>query len=113
MKIRENLKKGTVELILLHLLLEGDKYGYQLAQEMEKRSKGKYFLGEGTLYPLLYRMIDKKLITDRQVLVGRRRTRVYYHIESEGVEYLDEITAEYNSITEGISNILTYRSETE
>ena len=111
MKVRENLKRGTVELILLYLMKEKDMYGYELSQEMERRSEGKFTLKEGSMYPILYRMIDKKLITDNQVLVGRRRTRVYYHLEPEGLKYLEEITAEYFFITEGISKILNFQEE--
>lgn len=111
MQIRENLKKGTVEMILLHLLQERSMYGYEILQEMKSRSDGKFVLKDGSMYPILYRMIDKKLITDEQVLVGRRRTRVYYHLTDEGKKYLEEITAEYIAITEGIANILNCKEE--
>ena len=39
-KIQENLKRGMTELLILHLLKEDDMYGYQLTQELEKRSEG-------------------------------------------------------------------------
>ncbi|MBR4021699.1 MAG: helix-turn-helix transcriptional regulator [Ruminococcus sp.] len=111
MQIRENLKKGTVEMIMLHLLLERKMYGYELLQEMKIRSNEKFILKDGSMYPILYRMIDKGLITDEQVLVGRRRTRVYYHITEEGKKYLEEIKTEYQLITEGITNILEYQED--
>ena len=111
MQVRENLKRGTVEMILLHLLQEHDMYGYELLQEMNKRSKGQFTLKDGSMYPILYRMIDKGLITDEQVLVGRRRTRVYYHLTENGEKYLNEIKEEYYFITEGISNILNFQEE--
>ncbi len=111
MQIRENLKKGTVEMVLLHLLKERDMYGYEILQEMRVRSDGKFVLKDGSMYPILYRMIDKGLVDDEQVLVGRRRTRVYYHLNETGKAYLDEITAEYVAITEGINNILEYKGE--
>ena len=108
MQIQENLKKGTVEMLLLHLLCEKSMYGYELLQELKKRSNQKYILKDGSMYPIMYRMIDKGLVTDEQVLVGKRRTRVYYHITDLGKEYLEEIKQEYFTITEGISNILGY-----
>ena len=74
-------------------------------------TREKFVLKDGSMYPILYRMIDKGLITDEQVLVGKRRTRVYYHITAEGERYLDEIKAEYLYITEGISRILAYRED--
>lgn len=108
MQIQENLKKGTVEMLLLHLLCEKSMYGYELLQELKKKSNQKYILKDGSMYPIMYRMIDKGLVTDEQVLVGKRRTRVYYHITDLGKEYLEEIKQEYFTITEGISNILGY-----
>ena len=113
MQVRENLKRGTVEMILLHLLQGRDMYGYELLQEMNERSKGKFTLKDGSMYPILYRMIDKGLITDEQVLVGRRRTRVYYHLTDEGKKYLNEIKEEYFFITEGISNILNFKEKSD
>jgi PadR family transcriptional regulator PadR len=111
MKVRENLKKGTVEMVLLHLLSERSMYGYEILQEMKKRSGEQFVLKDGSMYPILYRMIDKGLITDEQVLVGRRRTRVYYHLTEEGKASLEEIKAEYLFITEGITKILNYQEE--
>ena len=111
MQVRENLKRGTVEMILLHLLLERDMYGYEILQTMKERRNNKFVIKDGSMYPILYRMIDKGLITDEQVLVGKRRTRVYYHLTDEGRKYLEEIKAEYISITDGISSILNYQEE--
>lgn len=108
MGIRENLKRGTVELLLLTLLSEADMYGYQLSQELNTRSKGLFQLQEGSMYPTLYRMIDKGLISDRKETVGKRRVRVYYHIEPAGVTYLREIAKEYEEMTQGVANILNY-----
>ena len=109
MKIQENLKRGMTELLILHLLKQEDMYGYQLTQELERRSDGLFLLKVGTLYPSLYRLIDKEMISDRKELIGKRRTRVYYHIEAKGLEYLDQIYAEYLSITDGIQKILNFK----
>ncbi len=54
-------------------------------------------------------MIDKGYISDRRELVGKRKYRVYYHIETEGLNYLEQIKKEYLSITEGILEILGKR----
>lgn len=111
MGIRENLKRGTVELLLLTLLSEADMYGYQLSQELDSRSQGLFQLQEGSMYPTLYRMIDKKLISDRQEKVGKRRVRVYYHLEPLGVSYLQEISKEYENLTQGIFYVLNFKKE--
>lgn len=106
MPLSENVKRGSVELLLLTLLQNEDMYGYQLAQELESRSGGRYSLQESSMYPILYRMMDKGLISDKQVLVGKRRTRVYYHLEDKGREYLAQIRMEYLTLCKGILQIL-------
>lgn len=109
MRTSDNLKRGSVELMLLTLLKEKDMYGYQLSQELGRRSSERYKLQESSMYPILYRMIDKGYISDRRELVGKRKYRVYYHIETEGLNYLEQIKKEYLSITEGILEILGKR----
>ncbi len=106
MKIRESLKRGTIEMVILHVLQDGEMYGYQLLSELHARSNGLFELKEGTAYPILYRLIDKGLITDESRLVGKRRTRVYYHIQPAGVEYLQMLKTEYYQLVEGIDHIL-------
>lgn len=106
MSFNQSLKRGTIEVLILALLSEEDKYGYQLAQEMEERSEGRYTILETSMYPILYRMLEKKLISDRTVLVGERRRRVYYHIEEAGRAYLRSLRREYLSLTRGVLSIL-------
>ncbi|MDE6502397.1 MAG: PadR family transcriptional regulator [Ruminococcus sp.] len=106
MRVRENLKRGTVEMVLLHLLSEREMYGYEILSEMKERSNGQFAIKDGSMYPILYRMIDKGFIEDEQVLVGRRRTRVYYHITELGKEHLETIKEEYKAVTKGITELL-------
>ena len=106
MSISHNLKRGTVELLLLSLLGEQDMYGYQLSQTLAQRSEGLFTLQEGSMYPTLYRLMEKGLISDRKELVGKRRTRVYYHLEPKGETYLGEIRREYFSLNQGVMNVL-------
>jgi len=106
MVIQENLKKGTAEMVLLALLKEQEMYGYQLSQTLREKSDGKYVLQEGSMYPILYRMLDKGLIGERREIVGKRRTRVYYAITELGLTRLDEIVHEYLDVTKGIKGVM-------
>ena len=102
----ENLKRGTVELLLLTLLQTEDMYGYQLSQKVDEFSEGLFVLQEASMYVILYRMQEKGYISASQQLVGRRRTRVYYHLEPAGEEYLKQVRKEYFSVTKGVLNVL-------
>ena len=64
-QLLSNLKKATIEMFLLKLLSEEDMYGYQLSQELKKRSDGKYTILEGSMYPILYRLSDQSLLSFR------------------------------------------------
>lgn len=89
-------------LVLLALLQKEDMYGYQLVQETERRSGGRIVTQEGSLYPVLYKLLDQGLISDRRVQVGKRMTRVYYHLEPAGEERLAQMLQEYRNITDGV-----------
>ncbi len=93
-------------MLLLTMLQEEDMYGYQICQELAKRSDGHYKLLESSMYPILYRLIEKGYISDTRTLVGKRRVRVYYHLEESGKEYLARITEDYLSTVGGVLKIL-------
>lgn len=104
--IVEGLKRGTIEIMLLSMLKQRDMYGYDICREIEEKSCGLYIVTEGSLYPVLYRMLEKGYITDYSEKVGKRRTRVYYHLEDSGKTYLEQIKQEYFSLHSGIVKIL-------
>ena len=106
MKTKENFKKGAVEMVVLQLLKDSDMYGYQLVHELNEKSGGLFIIKEGTLYPSLYRIIEKNYISCKSELVGKKRTRIYYHVEKEGLEALENMKTDYSSIAAGIANIL-------
>ena len=106
MGVSENLKRGVTELVLLSLLAQRDMYGYEMSQELQARSGGTFILQESSMYPTLYRLEDKGYITVTKQQVGRRRTRMYYHLEPSGRDYLQSSVTEYLSMQEGIRSIL-------
>lgn len=101
-----NYRKGVMSLVILALLSREDMYGYQLVQEIERSSGGRLTTQEGSLYPVLYRLLDQGLISDQKVQVGKRMMRVYYHIEPAGEKRLKELIAEYRAITQGVMQII-------
>ena len=61
-KYGRQMKKGVLDMLVLKLLSEEPKYGYQLIIELQERSEGIFSLKEGTLYPVLYRLEEEKLV---------------------------------------------------
>ena len=101
-----------LDMLLLKLLEVQDCYGYQIVQLLAKLSNGTITIKEGTMYPILYRLMDHGYISDRKVLVGKRQTRIYYHIEPAGKEYLKELYDEYTNIKNNIESIMSWEGET-
>ena len=103
---RNSFKMGTVEMLILYLLNQKDLYGYELTMLLLELSEGDYSLAEGSLYPILYRLLEKGYITDREEIVGKRRLRVYYHIEESGKSRLKDLLEDYQRTCDGIARIL-------
>ena len=110
---QNSFRRGVMSLVILALLNKEDMYGYQLVQETTNLTGGRIVTQEGSLYPVLYKLLDQGLISDRKVLVGRRMTRIYYHLEPAGEVRLQELIQEYNAITQGVQMLLEKREETE
>ena len=104
--LKSAIKKATIEMLLLKLLAEQDMYGYQLSQELKKRSKENYVILEGSMYPILYRLTDQKYISFYEQKVGKRQTRVYYHLEPLGYEYFSAMKQEYEEYIDLIQFLL-------
>ena len=99
---QSSFRRGVLSLVILGLLKREDMYGYQLVQETERVSRGKITTQEGSLYPVLYKLVDQGLISDRRVQVGKRMTRVYYHLETAGAERFAQLLREYEELSQGI-----------
>ena len=103
---QNSFRRGLMPMVILSLLKREDMYGYQLVQETEKNSGGALTTQEGSLYPVLYKLLDQGLISDRKVLVGKRVNRVYYHLEPAGEARLEELVREYEDLTRGVFRII-------
>lgn len=100
-------------MIILRLLSEKDMYGYEMTQTISAWSGGVIQIPEGSLYPTLYRLVDHGFVSDRRELVGRRQTRVYYHLEPSGAERLAEMRAEFVIFNQAIEGILNHKEDEE
>lgn len=88
--IMQNLKRATVDIILLSLLEEKDKYAYQMAMELKEKTGNAYTIKEGSMYPILTRLKTKGFITYEEVIHCEKMRRVYYHLTETGHAYLAE-----------------------
>ena len=82
--LARELKRGSTELLILALLEDRDRHGYDIARLIDERSKGEISFHVASLYPTLYRMEDKDLIEGRWVEKAGQRRRRYYRITAAG-----------------------------
>jgi transcriptional regulator len=99
------MRKGSTEILVLSLLVEGPMYGYEISQELELRSGGYFEMKEGLLYPALHRMQQKGwLSSEWQTVDGRQRK--YYHLTSAGRKILHEQASEWINFIDAIHTLL-------
>lgn len=92
-KYESQMKKGVLDMLVLKLLSKEEMYGYQLISELKVKSRERFLLKEGTLYPILYRLEDDGLVKSYwREAKGKGVPRKYYEITEEGQDTLKEIT---------------------
>ena len=97
---------GNVETLILAVLEAGPSYGYALVKELNERAEGILQLGEGTIYPVLYRLEDKKLIAARWRLAENGRQRKYYRLISKGHKALATNRQQWQMLSAAMGKVL-------
>jgi transcriptional regulator len=82
------LKKGSAELLILSLLEDQPRHGYDISRMIELRSKGALHFNVASLYPLLYRLEKRGWIQGRWVEKEGQRRRRFYRLTAEGRKVL-------------------------
>lgn len=82
--LERELKRGSTELLILALLEERDRHGYDLGRLIDERSRGEIAFHTASLYPTLYRMEEKDLIEGRWIEKAGQRRRRYYRLTPAG-----------------------------
>src|SRR5881409_3386578 len=82
------LKKGSAELLVLSLVEDRPRHGYEIGQLIELRSRGVLHFHVGSLYPLLYRLEKRGWILGRWVEKAGQRRRRFYRLTPEGKKVL-------------------------
>ena len=101
----KSLMMGNAEMLVLKLLGEKDMYGYQITEELKKRSENVFEMKAGTLYPLLHTLESKELVTSYDTVCDGR-TRKYYSITEEGRKALQQKEESWRTFSAAIDRII-------
>ncbi len=110
MSIKDQIRKGSSEILILRLLNDEPMYGYQIVQELKERSGGYFEMKEGLLYPTLHRMKQAGLVTSEWIKTDSQRRRKYYRLTAEGRKMLDEGSAEWDNFMRQMQAMLGVQS---
>ena len=103
--LARELKRGSAELMILALLDERERHGYDLARLIGERSQGAISFHVASLYPTLYRMEDKGLIDGRWVEKAGQRRRRYYRVTTAGRRALKSHRSVWENFFEGLHRV--------
>lgn len=97
--------RGAGPVAVLKLLVDREMYGYELAEALDRQSDGVLALGHTTLYPLLYNLESKGLITHRATRIAQGRSRKYYGATAAGRAWLEESEARWAELVSAMAKL--------
>ena len=109
-KTSRELKKGTSDLLVLTLLAERDRHGYELAKLIEQRSNGELVFHVASLYTLLYRLEDRGLVAGRWVERAGERRRRFYRLSALGKKVVASQRREWRRFVLAVDRVMAPES---
>ena len=88
--LNKEVKRGSTEMLILALVEDRPRHGYEIAKLIEARSDGVLQFQSASLYPLLYRMEKRSLIKGTWIEKAGQRRRRFYQITVQGKKMLTE-----------------------
>jgi PadR family transcriptional regulator PadR len=104
--LERELKKGSAELLILSLVEDRPRHGYEIGNLIEQRSGGLLRFNVASLYPLLYRLEKRRWVQGRWVEKAGQRRRRYYRLTPEGKKILAAQRISWRDFVEAM-NLIT------
>jgi transcriptional regulator len=103
-----DVQKGGAEMILLALLEQRDRHGYELAKRIEAQSESRLQFHVASLYPMLYRLERRGLVEGRWVEKAGERRRRYYRLTSAGRKALAEQRRSWREFVRALNRLTRF-----
>ena len=103
------LRKGSAEVLILSLLDERDRHGYEIAKLIGERSAGAIAFHVASLYPTLYRLERRGLIQGRWVERSGQRRRRFYRLTADGQKMLAAQRRSWNAFFAALNRVARLR----
>ncbi len=108
--LSRELKRGTATVMILALLDEEERHGYELARQIDQRSEGAITFHAASLYPTLYRLEEQGLIEGRWVEKSGQRRRRYYRLTAAGRRTLTRQRGMWAAFMTGLHRVAGVRT---
>lgn len=108
---KSNFFSGITEILILAILNHHDSYAYEIVKYIKEYSEGCLAISQNTIYAVTYKLENEGKISQYSKLVGKRRTRVYYHLEPEGEGYYTQLLSSFRDAYTGVEKILSTLNE--
>lgn len=89
--------RGHLDAVILRLIIEKDRYGYEISKEISERTDNLFGIKEATLYAVFQRLEKKELLESYQGEVTHGRKRKYYRVTTLGKAYYSEKVKEWGT----------------
>ena len=89
---------GITDILILAILCEHDSYVYEIVKFIKENA-------------VTYKLVNEGKISEYSKLVGKKRTRIYYHIEDEGRAYYENLLESFHNAYSGVESILNILKE--
>jgi PadR family transcriptional regulator PadR len=99
------LKKGSTEMLILSLLEERPRHGYEIGKLIEERSNAQLSFHVASLYPLLYRLEERGWLQGKWVEKAGERRRRFYSLTAEGRRVLAQQRETWKSFVQAMGLI--------
>jgi PadR family transcriptional regulator PadR len=105
-KDRSDVLQGTLDMLVLKALQLEPMHGWGITERIEQWSEQVLQLGQGSLYPALYRMERQNFIRSEWRVTGNNRRARYYSLTASGRRYLNESLAQWRRMSRAINLVL-------
>ncbi len=102
MKLEREMMRGAGPTAVMQLLLNGEMYGYEIVEALSSRSDGVFELGQSTLYPMLYNLESKGIVSSKEKEGPNGRRRRYYRLTVKGKKKLDTDREQWTAVIKGL-----------
>ena len=106
MATEKGLLSGNTTMMILKLLEDRDMYGYQIIEELARKSENVFCLKTGTLYPILHGLEKDGIVTSYDENADNARVRKYYRLTSRGKGLLAKKQSEWASYKDAVGRVM-------